>query len=227
MGKGRLIILEGGDASGKATQTRQLEARLKEEGRAVQRVEFPDYDAPSSALVKLYLSGAFGKEAAAVDPYAASVFFAVDRYASYHMKWKAHYEGGGIVLSDRYTTSNMVHQAVKIAGEAARAAYIAWLADFEYEKLGLPRPDGVIFLDMDPAVSDRLMAARRESEGREDIHEADLAYLHRCHEAYQAIASRFGWRRILCSAGGAPRPAAEIAAEVYAAALAMMEETTV
>lgn len=222
MGKGRLIILEGGDASGKATQTRQLEARLKEEGRLVRRVEFPDYDAPASVLVKMYLKGAFGKEAAAVNPYAASVFFAVDRYASYQMKWKAHYEAGGIVLSDRYTTSNMVHQAVKVE-EAARADYIAWLADFEYEKMGLPRPDGVIFLDMDPAVSDRLLAARAKAEERTDIHEADLAYLHRCHEAYQAIAARFGWHRISCSAGGVPRPAEEIAADVYVAALEIIE----
>ena len=223
MGKGTLIILEAGDASGKATQTRLLAMRLREEGWPVRRVEFPDYEAPSSALVKMYLAGDFGKEAGAVSPYAASSFFAVDRYASYQMKWKEYYESGGIVLADRYTTSNMVHQAVKIAGKEEREAYIAWLSDFEYEKLGLPRPDGVIFLDMAPSVSDRLLTARAKAEGRGDIHEADRAYLHRCHAAYQKIAARFGWHRILCSEGDAPRPAEDIAAEVYAAAMAMIE----
>lgn len=223
MGKGRLIILEAGDGSGKATQTRLLEERLRAEGRLARRVEFPDYEAASSALVRMYLAGAFGKEADAVSPYAASAFFAVDRYASYQIKWKKHYESGGIVLADRYTTSNMVHQAVKIAEKEEREAYIAWLSDFEYEKLGLPRPDGVIFLDMAPSVSDRLLTARAKAEGRGDIHEADRAYLHRCHAAYQKIAARFGWHRILCSEGDAPRPAEDIAAEVYAAAMAMIE----
>ena len=222
MGKGTLIILEAGDGSGKATQTRLLEARLRAEGRPVRRVEFPDYEAPSSALVRMYLAGAFGKEAGAVSPYAASAFFAVDRYASYQTKWKAHYEGGGIVLADRYTTSNMVHQAVKLE-KAAREAYIAWLLDFEYEKLGLPRPDGVIFLDMAPTVSDRLLAARAKASGGTDIHEADRAYLHRCHAVYQEVAARFGWHRIRCSEEDAPRPAEDIAAEVYAAARFVIE----
>ena len=223
MGKGTLIILEAGDASGKATQTRHLEERLRAEGRSVRRVEFPDYDAASSALVRMYLARDFRKKADAVSPYAASAFFAVDRYASYQMKWREYYESGGIVLADRYTTSNMVHQAVKIAVKEEREAYIAWISDFEYEKLGLPRPDGVIFLDMAPSVSDRLLTARAKAEGRGDIHEADRAYLHRCHEAYQNVAARFGWHRVLCSEGDAPRPAEDIAAEVYAAAMAMIE----
>ena len=223
MGKGTLIILEAGDASGKATQTRLLEERLRKHGRSVQRVEFPDYAAASSALVRMYLAGDFGKEADAVSPYAASAFFAVDRYASYQMKWKEYYESGGIVLADRYTTSNMVHQAVKIEDAAEREAYIAWLSDFEYDKLGLPRPDGVIFLDMAPAVSDRLLTARAKAEGRGDIHETDRSYLHRCHEAYRKVAARFGWHRILCSVDDAPRPAEDIAAEVYAAATAVIE----
>ena len=160
MGKGKLIILEAGDASGKATQTRLLYDRLEKEGYPVRQVEFPDYAAESSVLVRMYLSGAFGRQAGAVDAYAASTFFAVDRYASYRLKWGTHYENGGIVLADRYTTSNMVHQSVKLRDVVDRAAYIEWLQDFEYDKLGLPRPDGVIFLDMDPAVSDRLLSAR-------------------------------------------------------------------
>lgn len=213
---GKLIILEGGDASGKATQVRLLFDRLTAEGRSVRRVEFPDYEAESSALVRMYLAGYFGRQAGMVDAYAASAFFAVDRYASYQMKWRAHYEQGGIVLADRYTTSNMIHQAVKLADEAERRRYIAWLEDFEYDKLGLPRPDQVIFLDMDPAVSDRLLAARAREKGGEDIHERDREYLHRCHAAYQSTAARCGWRRILCSDGREPYPATVIAARVYA-----------
>lgn len=222
MGKGKLIILEAGDASGKATQTRLLYDRLVKEGYPVRQVEFPDYAAESSVLVRMYLSGAFGRQAGAVDAYAASTFFAVDRYASYRLKWGTHYENGGIVLADRYTTSNMVHQSVKLRDVVDRAAYIEWLQDFEYDKLGLPRPDGVIFLDMDPAVSDRLLSARAKGEGGSDIHERDREYLHRCHAAYQALAARFGWRRVLCSEDGEPRPVEIIAAKVYAAAIEIL-----
>ncbi len=217
MTKGRLIILEAGDASGKATQTKLLFQRLTGEGHRVRRVEFPDYGSDSSALVRMYLSGAFGAQADAVGPYAASAFFAVDRFASYQMKWKDFYLSGGIVLADRYVTSNLAHQAVKIDDLEQRRAYVDWLQDFEYEKLGLPRPDRVVFLDMAPEVSDRLLAARARETGTADIHEHDRDYLHRCHAAYQDAAARFGWHRVLCSEGGEPRRPEVIAAEVYAA----------
>ena len=223
MANGKLFIIEAGDGSGKETQTRLLAEQLVREGHRIVPVTFPDYAADSSMLVRMYLRGDFGAHADDVNAYAASTFFAVDRYASYRMKWGRDYEAGAIVLADRYTTSNMVHQAVKIEDAAEREAYIAWLSDFEYDKLGLPRPDGVIFLDMAPAVSDRLLTARAKAEGRGDIHEADRAYLHRCHEAYRKVAARFGWHRILCSMDDAPRPAEDIAAEVYAAATAVIE----
>ena len=223
MAKGKLFIIEAGDGSGKETQARLLTERLMREGHRVVPVTFPDYEADSSMLVRMYLRGDFGAHADDVNAYAASTFFAVDRYASYRMKWGRDYEAGAIVLADRYTTSNMVHQAVKIEDAAEREAYIAWLSDFEYDKLGLPRPDGVIFLDMAPAVSDRLLTARAKAEGRGDIHETDRAYLHRCHEAYRKVAARFGWHRILCSVDDAPRPAEDIAAEVYAVATAVIE----
>lgn len=214
--KGRLIILEAGDGSGKATQTRELYKHLAADGRRIHRVEFPDYGAESSVLVRMYLGGSFGSHAEDVNAFAASTFFAVDRYASYHMKWKKYYEAGDIILADRYTTSNMVHQAVKIEDVARREEFLDWLWDFEFVKLGLPVPDLVVFLDMDPAVSDRLIAARaREQNQAEDIHERDKSYLHRCHAAYGLLAEKYGWQRIACSSCGQPRAVEDIHQDVY------------
>lgn len=146
--KGKLFIIEGGDGSGKATQTRLLTEHLQRDGYDVKSVSYPDYDSDSSALVKMYLRGDFGSDADAVNPYAASAFFAVDRFASYQMKWKAFYEQGGIVIADRYTTSNMLYQMIKIDDPAQRRAYLAWLEDFEFRKMGLPAPDKVFLLDV-------------------------------------------------------------------------------
>ena len=215
--KGKLIILEAGDASGKATQTRLLTERLEHEGRDVRRVAFPDYESESSALVKMYLSGKFGGSADDVNPYAASTFFAVDRFASFRLKWRAFYEKGGIVIADRYTTSNLVHQAVKLDSAIERAQYREWLLDFEYVKLGLPRPDCVVFLDMASEVSDRLLELRKERG--EDIHEMDKAYLHKCHAMYQEVAALYAWERVVCSSGGKPRRVAAIADDVYKAVI--------
>ena len=218
MTKGKLIIIEAGDGSGKATQTRELCAHLEREGRRVHRVSFPNYASESSALVRMYLSGAFGGHADDVNPYAASAFFAVDRYASYRTTWKKWHDAGDIILADRYTTSNMVHQAVKIRGAREREAFLDWLYDFEFRKMGLPVPDAVVFLDMAPEVANRLIAARAEKTGaREDIHERDKDYLARCHAAYLALAEKYGWAKIPCSEGGAPRPVAAIHEDVWRA----------
>ena len=218
MNKGKLIILEAGDGSGKATQTKMLCDHLARDGRRVHRIEFPDYASDSSALVRMYLSGAFGGHADDVNAYAASTFFAVDRYASYRTKWKTWYDAGDIILADRYTTSNMVHQAVKLKDAAEREAFLAWLEDFEYQKLGLPAPDTVIFLDMAPDVANRLIAARAKAAGtKEDIHEKDKAYLAKCHGAYLALAEKYGWQRVVCSKDGEPRKIEDIHQDVYAA----------
>lgn len=222
--KGKLIILEAGDASGKETQTRLLYDRLSAEGRDVTQVSFPDYESDSSALVKMYLRGDFGTQAADVDAYAASAFFAVDRYASFHTKWGEAYKRGGVILSDRYTTSNLAHQAVKLADEKARLEYFKWLEDFEYGRLGLPRPDLVVFLDMPPEASDRLLAARARETGEADIHEKDRAYLHRVHAAYSEAAGKIGWVRIICGRGTTPREPRDIAADVYKAVLPVLGE---
>lgn len=221
--KGKLIILEAGDASGKETQTRLLYERLMSEGRDVTRVSFPDYESDSSALVRMYLRGDFGTQAADVDAYAASAFFAVDRYASFHMKWGEMYRKGGVILSDRYTTSNLAHQAVKLADKEARHDYFSWLEDFEYSRLGLPRPDLVVFLDMPPEASDRLLAARAKETGAADIHEKDKKYLHRVHDAYAEVAKLFGWVRVVCGEGAAPRKPEDIAGDVYRAVLPVLD----
>ncbi|MCI6283871.1 MAG: aminotransferase class I/II-fold pyridoxal phosphate-dependent enzyme [Selenomonas sp.] len=218
--KGKLIIIEAGDGSGKATQTKRLYDHLVADGRRVHRVEFPDYQSDSSALVRMYLAGKFGGHADDVNAYAASTFFAVDRYASYRTKWKAWYDAGDIILADRYTTSNMVHQAVKVEDEAQRDAFLAWLWDLEFVKLGLPIPDAVVFLDMDPAVAQRLIDARAKANGTaEDIHEKDKNYLARCYAMYRLVAARDHWIPVRCSENGAPRSIDAIHADVYEAVL--------
>lgn len=216
--KGKLIIIEAGDGSGKATQTKALYDHLVRDGYRVHRIEFPDYEADSSMLVRMYLRGDFGGHAEDVNAFAASTFFAVDRYASFRMKWKEFYDNGDIILADRYTTSNMVHQAVKLTDAKEREAFLDWLWDFEFVKIGLPVPDKVVFLDMDPEVADKLIAARAKEMGTEkDIHEKDTSYLHRCHAAYLELAEKYDWSKVICSEGGEPRSIAAIHDEVYEA----------
>jgi len=214
--KGKLIIIEAGDGSGKATQTKALYDHLKADGHKVHHIEFPDYEDESSALVRMYLGGAFGEKAADVNAYAASTFFAVDRFASYQRKWRDYYESGDIILADRYTTSNMVHQAVKITDKTERNAFLNWLWDFEFMKLGLPVPDQVIFLDMAPEVADRLIAERAAKAAvRKDIHERDTDYLHRCYKAYLELAAKYKWAKVVCNEGNNPREIEDIHNDVY------------
>ena len=223
--KGKLIIIEAGDGSGKATQTKALYEHLQKDGHRVHRIEFPDYADDSSALVRMYLGGAFGDKAADVNAYAASTFFAVDRFASYQRKWRDYYEAGDIILADRYTTSNMVHQAVKLTDKTERTAFLDWLWDFEFVKLGLPVPDQVIFLDMAPEVADKLIAARAQATAvQKDIHERDTAYLHRCHEAYLELAEKYKWDKVVCNDGDRPKSIETIHAAVYRLAEALLKQ---
>ena len=219
MSKGKLITIEAGDGSGKATQTRALMEHLVKDGYRVVKVEYPDYKSDSSALVKMYLGGEFGEHAEDVDAYGASTFFAVDRYASFHLNWKQAYEEGAIILADRYTTSNMVHQAVKLTDPIEREEFLTWLWDFEFGKLKLPVPDVVVYLDMDPEVSDRLINERaaHNADRKKDIHEKDTNYLHRCHDAYNWVADKYGWKKVVCSVNGKPRPIEKIHEDVYRA----------
>ena len=217
MAKGKLIIIEAGDGSGKATQTQKLLEHLQADGKNVVKVEFPNYKSEAAAPLKQYLNGAYGENAGAVNAYAASAFFAIDRFASYNLDWKKAYENGAVILADRYTTSNMVHQAVKLTDEKERNAFLDWLWDFEFVRLELPVPDAVVSLDMPPEVSDRLIAARAKNNAarQKDIHEKDSAYLHRCHAAYSAVADKYGWARVQCSEAGEVRSIEDIHQDVY------------
>lgn len=211
-----LIVLEGLDGSGKSTQLPLLEAELRRRG-PVRTVSFPDYGSPSSALVKMYLGGEFGDKPGDVNAYAAGAFYAVDRYASFKMDWQADYQNGAAILAGRYSTSNLLYQMEKLP-EDRWDDYIAWVEDFEYVKLGLPRPDRVIFLDMPVEVSQKLLSKRYEGrEDMKDLHERDARFLESCARCARFAAQRLGWRTVLCAEGGEPLSVEEIHRRVVAA----------
>lgn len=212
--KGTLIVLEGLDGSGKATQAKLLAADLQAEGMQVREITFPDYASDSSALVKMYLSGQFGDKPDDVNAYAASSFYAVDRYASYKKDWGSFYHAGGVVIADRYTTSNAVHQCSKLPPEQWES-FLHWLFDYEFRLLGLPAPDRVIYLQVDPAVSQKLMTSRYHGdESKKDVHEKDLEYLARSRKAAEFCAAHLGWKTVSCTEGDAMRSIEDIQAEV-------------
>lgn len=214
--KGRLIVFEGTDGSGKSTQFSRLCRRMEEAGAPFHRIVFPQYQEPSSALVRMYLGGEFGSHPSDVNPYAASTFYAVDRYASYKKVWGEDYRAGKRILSDRYTTSNAVHQTGKLPEEEWEG-FLRWLFDFEYHKLGLPEPDLVFYLDM-PTERAAELLRRREGETHTtgDIHEVDTAYLAQCRRVALRAAELCGWVRISCVDGaGAIRTEEEIHEEIW------------
>ncbi len=212
-----LIVIEGLDGSGKQTHTEKISKRLAQDGYNVKKIHFPNYESNSSALVKMYLAGDFGENANLINPYAASSFYAVDRIASYLLNWKDALKDGAVVISDRYTTSNAIHQAGKLAFEE-RDAYLDWLFDFEYNKLGLPAPDLVLFLNMPPNYSAKLIAKRcNKSNGgaEKDIHEKDAVYLECAYANALCIAKRCGWNIVDCVYGGKVRSIGEINDDIY------------
>ena len=209
----KLIVIEGGDASGKETQTALLCDRLRRCGRKVERLTFPDYESPSSALVKMYLGGDFGSDPGKVNPYAASLFYAVDRFASHAVKWGALMDTDAVIVADRYVTSNIIYQAAKFEDEDEKRGFIRWVEDIEYNRLGLPRPDEVLFLNMEPEAAARLMASRKNkiTDGDEkDIHESDAAYLKKAYDNACFAARISGWTEVKCSENGAPRTIEDI-----------------
>lgn len=194
--KGKLVVLEGIDGSGKSAQYRRLCTRLDREGIGYHSIVFPRYEEESSALIRMYLNGDFGRRPADVNAYAASIFYAVDRYASYMTDWRDYYRKGGLVISDRYTTSNAVHQGAKLPPEA-QPAFFDWLYDLEYGKLGLPKPDLVLYLEVDLQTSAERLRHREEKNGIEgDIHERDGDYLAACLRTGESAARHYGWRRV-------------------------------
>ena len=221
---GKLIVLEGTDGSGKSTQFQRLTARLEQEGRSFQRLVFPQYSEPSSALIRMYLGGEFGGKPSDVNAYAASAFYSVDRYASYKKVWGDWYEQGELVISDRYTTSNAVHQTSKEPPEKQRD-FLKWLYDFEYDKLGLPRPDLVIYLDVPTDFTEKLMRRREaDTHTHADIHEKDLEYLATCRRTGKAAADYYGWTVIQCVEDGNMRSIEDIHEEIYRHVAACLEE---
>lgn len=211
--KGKLIVIEGLDGSGKSTQIEYLKNKLS--GRNVHQIKLPDYDSDSSALVKMYLRGDFGKKPEDVNAYAASAFYAVDRFANYKMKWKEFYDNGEIIISDRYTTSNAYHQATKIPKDD-RAEFFYWLEDFEYGLLGIPEPNAVIYLDMPIEISQKMMSERYHGdETKKDIHESNLDYLYKCRDAALDAAEKMGWYVVKCNDGDEPRTVESIGDEIF------------
>ena len=210
---GKLFVIEGLDGSGKETQTRLLEKRLRKKGLDVMRASYPNYGSESSALVKMYLNGDFGDDPSDVDPRVASVFYAVDRYATFKKEQEEFYEGGGIIIADRYVTSNMVHQACKIEDIEERKAYISWLLDFEYGIMKIPSPDRVFFLDISPDVSRKLIEDRKNKftdDAEKDIHEKNMDYLKSAYENVRFLTENYGFERIECTDEGKLKSIEEI-----------------
>lgn len=215
MSKGRLIVLEGIDGSGKSSQYRRLCARMEKDGIDYNHIVFPRYDKESSALIRMYLSGAFGTHPDDVNAYTASTFYAVDRFASYRDDWGKRYDTGGLIISDRYTTSNAVHQGSKLSDDEL-PAFFQWLSDLEYEKMGLPKPDLVIYLDVDLETSLARMKHRQDSSNTQaDIHEKDVDYLRRCLHTADRAAEYYGWTRIPFRKNGVERDVDEKNDEIY------------
>lgn len=213
--QGKLIVFEGIDGSGKSTQFRLLCERCREEGITFENIVFPRYSEPSSSLIRMYLDGAFGDNPSDVNAYAASTFYAVDRYASYVTDWGDYYGEGGVILSDRYTTSNAVHQGSKLSEEQL-PDFFDWLYDLEYIRMGLPKPDLVIYLDVDIETSLSRMEYRRATDGsKADIHEKDFGYLEKCLNLGHKAAMHYGWTMIDFKENGRMRSIEEKHEEIY------------
>lgn len=215
---GKLIVIEGTDSSGKETQTKKLYERLANEVEKVRKISFPNYESPACEPVKMYLAGAFGDNALNINPYPVSTMFAIDRYTSYKMDWESFYNAGGIIVTDRYTTSNMVHQASKIENIDEKSKYLGWLEDLEYNKMGIPKPDLVIFLNMPTEMAVKLMEARKNKitgEEKKDIHEKDTSYLKKSYDNACDIAKKYNWQEIKCVENKRLKTIEEIGEEIY------------
>lgn len=214
---GKLIAIDGVDASGKQTHAEILFEKLKNMGKKVRLVSFPAYDKPSSALVKMYLSGDFGEKPEDVSAYAASTFFAADRFSTYRTDWGKDYEDDTIIIADRYVTSNMIHQASKLKKEE-RSEFLDWLDNFEYNIYSLPRPDVTIFLDMPPEFGAELMRERENKfsgESQKDIHERNKEYLKESYDNACFVAEKYSWQRISCVKDEKIRTIEEINEEIF------------
>ena len=215
---GKLFVIDGTDGSGKQTQFEKLRERLTKDGIDYRTVSFPNYNSPSSGLVKMYLSGEFGEHAKDVSPYIASTFYAADRYATYTTEYKEYYENGGIILADRYTTGNMVHQAGKIQDKEEREKFLNWLWDFEFKLYGLPIPNEVFFLKMPPEIALDLIKNRENKfthQAQKDIHEKDKNHIIDSFNAACDVAKKYDWYTVECVRDNKLRTVADIHEEIY------------
>jgi len=196
---GYLIAFDGIDASGKTTQAKILEKKLRETGKEILYLTFPVYENESSSLVRLYLNGDLGKNPDDINAYAASSFFAADRYISYMNGWKEFYEKRNtVVLANRYTTANAIHQLSKFP-ENEWDKFLDWLYDYEFKKLNIPKPDLTVLFDMHPDVAIKLIEERaKKTQIPKDIHEADPEHLRKSYEAGLYAAEYLRWEKIVC-----------------------------
>lgn len=212
--KGKLIVIEGLDGCGKNTQAKLLVKFLKNQNKKVKYLSFPDYNEPSSSLIKMYLNREFGENPDAVNAYAASSFYAVDRYASYKKFWEKNYKSGEIIICDRYTTSNTFYQMSKLS-KTEWENYLTWLYDYEYNKLGLPKPYNVIFLNVPVEVSQNLMKKRYSGDdSKKDLHEANIEFLKNCKEAAKYVIRKDNWTEISCTKENKMRKIEDIHSEI-------------
>lgn len=215
---GKLFVIDGTDGSGKQTQFQKLEERLKKDNIDYRTVSFPNYESSSSSLVKMYLSGEFGTNAKEISPYIASTFYAADRYATFQIGYKEYYENGGIILADRYTTANMVHQAGKIDNSEEREKFLNWLWDFEFNLYHLPIPTEVFFLNMPVEKSLELIKNRENKfthDNKKDIHESDKNHLIDAYHAACEVAKKYDWYEIECVRNNQIRTIDDIHEEIY------------
>lgn len=215
---GKLFVIDGTDGSGKQTQLAKLKERFDKEGIDYRVVSFPNYDSPSSSLVKMYLGGEFGTDAKKISPYIASTFYAADRYATYKKDYEEYYNNGGIILADRYTTANMVHQAGKIQDEAEREKFLNWLWDFEFNLYGLPVPTEVFFLNMPTDYAVKLMENRENKithESKKDIHERDKNHLLDAYNAACSLVEKYNWHEVKCVKNEEIRTIDDIHEEIF------------
>ena len=222
---GKLIVIEGTDSSGKETQTKRLYERLAEKGINVKKITFPNYESPACAPVKMYLAGEFGETALSVNPYPASAMFAVDRYASYKKDWEKFYLDGGIVVTDRYTQSNMIHQASKIEDEDEKKKYMNWLMDLEFNKMEIPKPDMILFINMPFEFAQELMKNRENKitgEKKKDIHEKDPEYMRKSYINACEIAKSEKWTEITCVRDGRLKTIEEISDDIFNAVMSQV-----
>lgn len=215
---GKLFVIDGTDGSGKQTQLEKLKERFDTEGIDYKSVSFPNYESESSALVKIYLNGELAEDPKEISPYIASTFYAADRYITFKKEYEKYYKSGGIILADRYTTSNMVHQAGKIKDDKEREKFLNWLWDFEFNLYGLPVPTEVFFLNMPTKYALELMENRKNKitqEEKKDIHERNPQHMIDAYNEACKLSKKYNWKEIQCVRDEKIRTIEDIHEEIY------------